>query len=201
MKEVETKKRSLAAAQMKQKILESAAELFLKKGFDGVSISEIVKSAKINQSLIYHYFESKEQLWKEVKNYLLADVAVSAPTLDASQGLKEVLKQIVYTRYEIYAKNPHIVRLMSWQKLETPQDNLAGGTPFSPSSWKPVLQQLQHQGFIRKEVDLEMLILYICSAVSGAYLEEFRGNFQQPEKTNGYLDMVVESCLFLFASV
>ena len=52
-------------------ILKAAKHLFVKKGFAATSISEIAAKAKINQSLIYHHFGSKEDLWKHVKSAVL----------------------------------------------------------------------------------------------------------------------------------
>ena len=43
-------------------ILEAAEELFLEKGFDGASLSEIARKAGVNQSLIAHHFGSKAGL-------------------------------------------------------------------------------------------------------------------------------------------
>lgn len=202
MKQPDDKKRALAAAKTRKKILRAASALFLKKGFDGVSISEIAKAAEINQSLIYHYFESKEGLWKEVKNHLTAahhNSASSAPEVHPGQSLREILKQIIYSRYNLYAKNPDIVRLMSWQRLESSKEKLMGGTPFSPDTWKPIFHQLQQQGQIRAGVDLDLMILFIVSAVSGAYIEEYKENLITTDKIYVYLEMIVDSCMSLLA--
>ena len=53
----------------KEIILEAALAVFIEKGFAGASISQIAKAAKINQSLIYHHFASKEDLWVCVKKF------------------------------------------------------------------------------------------------------------------------------------
>jgi len=50
------------------KIINVAKKLFSEKGFAGTSISDLAKAAEINQSLIYHYFENKEALWRRVKH-------------------------------------------------------------------------------------------------------------------------------------
>ena len=46
----------------KEKILEAALELFGNKGYNSTSISDIVKKAGVSKGLLYHYFESKEEL-------------------------------------------------------------------------------------------------------------------------------------------
>ena len=90
------KKRSLDATKTRKKILKTAASLFVKNGFDGVSMSQIAKKASINQSLIYHYFKSKEDLWKSVKNYFVETyISIEEWKIDETYDLKEVLKEMV----------------------------------------------------------------------------------------------------------
>lgn len=52
--------------QAKQKIMESALELFANSGYYSTSISQIAKKAGISKGLMYNYFESKELLLKEI---------------------------------------------------------------------------------------------------------------------------------------
>ncbi|MDN6968331.1 TetR/AcrR family transcriptional regulator [Oenococcus sp. UCMA 17063] len=47
----------------KEIILQTAMKLFLAHGYEGVSISDIVKTAKISKGGLYNYFSSKEELF------------------------------------------------------------------------------------------------------------------------------------------
>lgn len=57
------------AEERREQILEAAMRLFGMKGFDGASVREIAREVGVTEGLIYHYFESKEQLlatcWRE----------------------------------------------------------------------------------------------------------------------------------------
>ena len=46
----------------KEQILEVAEELFAEYGFEGTSVRELAKKAKVNVAMISNYFGSKEQL-------------------------------------------------------------------------------------------------------------------------------------------
>jgi len=46
----------------KQRIVESAAELFWSRSFHAVSVAEIAVAASVNKATVYQYFKSKEQL-------------------------------------------------------------------------------------------------------------------------------------------
>lgn len=50
----------------KDKVLEAAFLLFLKNGFDDVSLNKIIKSAEITTGGFYYYFDSKESLIIEI---------------------------------------------------------------------------------------------------------------------------------------
>ncbi len=50
-------------AKSKDRILKSATELFCRYGFEKVSISQIMKLAKLTHGAFYAHFESKEALY------------------------------------------------------------------------------------------------------------------------------------------
>lgn len=180
----------------REKILSSAQKLFAKQGFDGTSISEIAKKADVNQSLIYHYFENKEKLWKEVKAYLLEGFYPSCELMiDVKGGLLDFLKQIVVQRFELYDQNPDVVRIASWQRLENKRKTLAGGNPAAPGNWKDPIVQLQKRGEIRKDLDPDMIVLFITSVISGAFMEDYAGIHNLPERKEKYVQMMIE-CIY-----
>lgn len=57
------------AEERREQILDAALHIFSEKGFAGTSIREIAREVGVTEGLLYHYFESKEQLlhacWKE----------------------------------------------------------------------------------------------------------------------------------------
>ena len=49
-----------------QKILNSARELFIKKGMEGTKMQEIADNAGINKALLHYYFRKKEVLFERI---------------------------------------------------------------------------------------------------------------------------------------
>lgn len=49
----------------REKIIEAAFKLFLKRGYTGVSMNDLVKSSGLSKGAFYHYFASKEELFCE----------------------------------------------------------------------------------------------------------------------------------------
>jgi AcrR family transcriptional regulator len=57
--------RKIQAEKSRKKILETAIELFDKKGYENVSIAEICEKAGFSTGSFYHYFKSKDQVLEE----------------------------------------------------------------------------------------------------------------------------------------
>ena len=54
----------------RERILETAIDLFSMKGFNDVSIREITKAVGIKESSLYNHFASKQQMLDEIFEYL-----------------------------------------------------------------------------------------------------------------------------------
>ncbi|MBN1598174.1 MAG: TetR/AcrR family transcriptional regulator [Bacteroidales bacterium] len=58
----------LIREERRQKIMDSALDLFAKNGYDNTSISQIASKADISKGLLYNYFKSKEDLLEAILN-------------------------------------------------------------------------------------------------------------------------------------
>lgn len=193
------KKRLFKTSKTRKKILENAADLFAKNGFDGTSLSQIAKKARVNQSLIYHYFESKADLWKSVKIYYAESYASRKELqIDTDNDLKAFLGRIIHHRLEFYANHPEIIRMIAWQKLEPEKNKLAGGTRFSPDNWKEVFASFQKKGKIKADANLDMMILFITSLIAGIMTEDYLGILTGQENKQLYINLIIDSSLQTF---
>jgi TetR/AcrR family transcriptional regulator, transcriptional repressor for nem operon len=59
--------------EVKQKIIDSARRLFNRKGFEAVSIAQIMQGADLTHGGFYSYFRSKSDLYAEVMNCFFTD--------------------------------------------------------------------------------------------------------------------------------
>lgn len=50
----------------KEAIVNTAAALFAREGYNGASVADVAKRGKISKSLIYHYYESKDDILYDV---------------------------------------------------------------------------------------------------------------------------------------
>ncbi len=56
----------MSPAETKDRILEAAMRLFYEQGFNATGIATILREAGVNSGSLYHFFESKEALLREV---------------------------------------------------------------------------------------------------------------------------------------
>lgn len=94
----------------REKLIETAKELFLTKGVDRVGVREIATKAGINLSLMNYYFRSKEMLFEAIFEMLINEKAVGLKQiLDSDKPLEEKIKDYVYSYIDILIDDPLLV--------------------------------------------------------------------------------------------
>ncbi len=58
--------RSRKGAETRARLLDAAKDVFCERGFLEARVSDIAERAKLSHGSFYHYFESKEQVFREV---------------------------------------------------------------------------------------------------------------------------------------
>jgi TetR/AcrR family fatty acid metabolism transcriptional regulator len=61
-----TTTRARAAADRRRQLLDAAVRVFARQGFHGCRVSDIADEAGVAYGLVYHYFDSKEQILDEL---------------------------------------------------------------------------------------------------------------------------------------
>jgi AcrR family transcriptional regulator len=76
-------------------VLEGARDVFMKVGFEGASVDEIAKAAKVSKATLYSYFPDKRLLFMEVaKIECLRQADQAIDTIDKSAPISDVLHDI-----------------------------------------------------------------------------------------------------------
>ena len=179
-------------AKTRQKILDVATQLFVSKGFGATSLLEIAKAVGINHSLIFHHFGSKEALWKAAKQSLIdLNESEQLESPRTTEGLRAFLEDVIIQRFQFCRNNPDILRLIEWQRLEDNDNELMGGTSFSPDSWRKAIIDLQKQGEIKPELDPDGVCLILMCSLYGAF-SNYRRFSSKQKKQKAYIDMLID---------
>ncbi|MBN1970025.1 MAG: TetR/AcrR family transcriptional regulator [Candidatus Delongbacteria bacterium] len=129
-----------AGQRTKAKIARVSEKVFAEKGFDAARVDDIAKKAGVNKALIYYYFDSKENLLKEVlqvnaleivkaieEDFENANQENSALTFDFYMSIidhlkrkRNVLKILMYEMLNPSNKKPMIFDIldMTFQSLK-----------------------------------------------------------------------------------
>jgi AcrR family transcriptional regulator len=91
-------------AAKQQRIRDSAAELFARDGFAATSIVDIASACGVAKSLVYHYFDSKEEILDDLLNAHMDALLAAAEDALASGGDPErQFRAFVRAHLRLYA--------------------------------------------------------------------------------------------------
>ena len=95
----------------KIKILNSAVELIIEKGFENASMREMAKNAGVSNPTIYNYFPSKEKLlyaYVEQKHKEAVDIVQNIEDFH-TYTLREQLQSFIETELELYLEDREFI--------------------------------------------------------------------------------------------
>ena len=143
-------------------ILEVAEILFAEKGFDGTSIRNIAKVAKINIAMVSYYFGSKERLLESLIVYRTSDLKNQLENL-----LKEDLEPIekINKLIELYINrinsNRGIYRILHFEFTSKKREqNLQAFSELKKGNLKSletIIEEGQRKGIFRKDVIIPLI--------------------------------------------
>jgi Transcriptional regulator len=73
-------------AERRKELIDTAEDLFVKKGYEDTSVSDIVKKIKVGQGTFYYYFKSKEEILEAVAEKIVAPIAEEIRNIAKGNG-------------------------------------------------------------------------------------------------------------------
>ena len=116
----------------RERILEAAAQLFRERGFDGVSVAEVMKAAGLTHGAFYGYFESKEALIREA---MAQSVAAARSARSAREGTADFATAYLSKRH---------------------RDNRGGGCPIAGLGSEAARASLEVRGVLTDSIRQEI---------------------------------------------
>lgn len=165
--------RTRDAASSRERLLSAAERLFADNGPDATSIDMLSRAARLNRRMIYHYFGSKEGLYRAVIRRAYEQIAsVEVPLAHMLLPADQLLERIIRSYYGFLRGHPEFVRLLAWENLR--QGRTAGGAEIAETK-TPILEALRlalqagiRDGRFRRDVD-EKQLLISCMGLSFFY--------------------------------
>jgi TetR/AcrR family transcriptional regulator, fatty acid metabolism regulator protein len=100
-------------ADRRRQLLEAAVKVFAQKGFHAARVGDIAEEAGVAYGLVYHYFESKEELLETIFRSTWAEMLsrvheVEAAGVPASEAVRQVTALLLRT----WRRDPDLVRVL-----------------------------------------------------------------------------------------
>jgi AcrR family transcriptional regulator len=115
----------------RENILQAAATLFGRIGFDGTSFSTVADGAGVQKSLVQYHFENKDILWRETVAFVWQQRNAALPRyLDnidlqkmTAENSNQMIRDLCRTLLQFTFDHPEWVRIM-FQESSTPGPRL-----------------------------------------------------------------------------
>jgi AcrR family transcriptional regulator len=149
-------RRTRRGREKSEQILATATELFLKRGYDGVSVDEIVRAVGGSKTNVYSYFHNKEGLFIAIVKALSEEFLASFVAIDTSGlDLEEGLRRLAVALLDVLLQERHLAsqRLLIAEAARFPAIGRAwfeSGPERSRSIIAQFIEQQQRTGRLRR---------------------------------------------------
>lgn len=189
------------------KILDAARAEFVTHGLSGARVDRIAERAGVNKNLIYHYFQSKEELYLRILEGIYSELRERQRDLEVRDlPPVEGMRALVAHTFDHFVETPDLIRLMSIENIH--YAHYLKQSKVVKSLYIPLLQTLktllargQAEGSFRASVDAIDLYLSI-SGLAYFYLSNrytlswiFNQKLDSPKRLAQRREHVVEMVL------
>jgi len=152
----------------RRRLLEAAIDVCGRSGPEAASVDDICRRAELNKRMVYHYFGSKEGLYREALRTVYDDFAgVEIALAHMLLPPEELLETIVRRYHAFLAEHPESVRLISFENLHggrvAKQLGLEGKKAQIATALQLALQKGQAERRFREGIDATELLVSIFS--------------------------------------
>lgn len=153
--------------QRRQEIINAALELFVSKGYAATRITDIAKKTNMSTGLMFHYFESKEQLYEA-----LVQMGLEGTSYPGAQKYEHALdyftnftKQLfVYMKEQPLVAKLFVLMAEAQRNEATPEHIRAiAGKVNTIEQFVPIIEWGQQEGTIRQGDPLVISNAFWCS--------------------------------------
>lgn len=181
--------------QTAENIIEVGLDLFIKKGFNNVGLSEILRNAKIPKGSFYYYFKSKEDFGlKVIQHYSTQSLQLLHNYLsDNSKNGKQRILSFYQDMRDVYQNKQYTEGCLLGNcstELADLKSSYANTLAKELNLWQVAIEQAIELGkldqSIQSDFESKKLAAYILNNWEGALLR------MKAEKTSFALDIFLE---------
>ncbi|MBP1856881.1 TetR/AcrR family transcriptional regulator [Rhizobium herbae] len=199
--------KSRDAIATRAQILEVATAEFAAKGLGGARVDTIAERAGFNKRMLYHYFESKENLFQAVIETAYMKIWQAEATLELNHMPPEqALRRLVVFTWDYYIAHPEFITLLNSENLHQAKhfkrsQIIQDQARQSRDLVRQILDRGVEEGIFRSGIDSIQLNITI-SALGYYYLTNhhtasvvYERNMASPEALADRLEFNIQSIL------
>lgn len=165
-------------ASMEETLLSVAEQLFLEKGFDGASTTEIARRAGCNQTLVHYYFRTKQNLFCTIfeKKFLVLYQGFMSFSLAENLSFQDKLKFFIETHFELISSDLRLPLLITKeihrfpQLIETIKQRILSKPTEMAIAFEQELQQEIDAGRMRSIAVMDLMITLVSLNIALAFM-------------------------------
>lgn len=167
----------MSPAETRDRILEAAMRLFYEQGFNATGVATILRQAGVNSGSLYHFFESKEALLKEVlETYvdMLVPMVMQPAEEAAVDPIERVFALLEWYRAGLHATNCQFACPLGQLALEIGHDHpaLRSLIDLNFKNWAAHVQSwLDASDRLPEGTDTGQLSRFILTVMEGAQMQ------------------------------
>lgn len=110
---MDVKKVESPCENLEEKIIEAARDLFVRKGFEQTSMSDIAQAAEINRTTLHYYFRTKEKMFQAVFGSIVLSFLPRIQLIfDEEATFMEKLSRVLDEYFSIFTANPFLPKFI-----------------------------------------------------------------------------------------
>jgi AcrR family transcriptional regulator len=165
------KKRGRGVSNRRAEILQVAAELFARKGFEATSIREIGDAAGILSGSLYHHFSSKEEMLHDLlKGFVEKLVPMYEEVISNGDNVSDTLAALLEAGLKVSLDNsPELTIVMQERKFLSRHEEFGYVNDTMADVeriWYGVLQEGVRSGAFRKDLDMNLVLRALMDLMS-----------------------------------
>ena len=179
--------RSTRSLRTRERILESATEVFARRGFHGARVADIADHAGIAYGLVYHYFDNKDDIlgaifserWSQYVSYIdeVGGMALS---------FREKMRRLVHFWIEIYRREPDLMTIMineisrSYEFLESHD---IGTVLVAFDAIEAIIREARENGEVHADIDPQFATYVVLGAAEMVLTGYVMGTLRRDDAT------------------
>jgi AcrR family transcriptional regulator len=114
--------RSIAQEEKRRLILDAAVRTFAAKGYHATRVGDIAEEAGVAYGLVYHYFDSKEEVLETVFRETWAELLEAVHDVEESgEAAAEQLRHVTAIVLRSWRRQPDLVRVLVREVARSPE--------------------------------------------------------------------------------